>query len=550
MIPLMSAHFLRRREVKPNRIVTWLEDHYVNVLRWTLHHRAAMVFILLGVAGPTVVPFATKWVKTGMFAAHQNKRVRLSYEFKDFSYKEHSEAVVSQIEKFLWKNRDRFGVAGLYSFFEDSDAGTWITLRRENMSDDEVAELRKKIRKELPEIAGARIYFDEDSDEGGDTRRFAVKFFGQDSTILQNLAIEAERRLDTIEGIEDLNTGLNRGRQEIQVVIDRAKAEKLGLTAQDLSDIFSFTLGGMRLRRFNAGNHEIETWLALRDSDRRNLDDLRSLQINTGGGKQVILGDVATFEVIRRSETIRREQRKVRTAVRGSYEGKKWDEARKQIEGLMNSMELPAGYSWSWDDRILEQDTQGKEMGMNFLLALMLVYLVMASLFESVAQPFAILCSIPFAIPGAIWFLAITRTPFNLMAQIGLLILMGIVVNNGIVLLDHMNQLRKAGLSHEESILQAGRDRMRAILMTASTTVIGLLPLALGGSTVGGLFYFPLARTVMGGLLSSTLLTLIVLPLIDLGVEGIASWARRIWRGSSSEPLVEAASEGALPEAQ
>ncbi|MGZ8868172.1 MAG: efflux RND transporter permease subunit, partial [Thermoanaerobaculia bacterium] len=162
-----------------------------------------------------------------------------------------------------------------------------------------------------------------------------------------------------------------------------------------------------------------------------------------------------------------------------------------------------------------------------------LVYIVMASLFESLAQPFAILFSIPFAVPGAAWFLAATRTPFNMMAQIGLLILMGIVVNNGIVLLDHMNQLRKQGLSRDEAVLQAGRDRLRAILMTASTTIIGLLPLAVGGSTVGGLFYFPLARTVMGGLLSSTFLTLLILPYIDMQVEAAANWFRRFWRSSA-----------------
>jgi len=118
------------------------------------------------------------------------------------------------------------------------------------------------------------------------------------------------------------------------------------------------------------------------------------------------------------------------------------------------------------------------------------------------------------------------------MSQIGLLILMGIVVNNGIVLLDCMNQHRKAGLSKREAILRAGRDRMRPILMTATTTVTGLIPLALGGSTVGGLFYFPLARTVMGGLISSAIFTLLALPSLTLAMEGIAAWFRRIWTES------------------
>jgi HAE1 family hydrophobic/amphiphilic exporter-1 len=535
LIPLMSAHFLKQKEPKPNRIVEWLEERYVRLLAWTLAHRVKMFFIILGVAALTVVPFATKILKVGMFSAHKNDRIRLQYDFKDFVYKSASEKVVTQIETFLNKNAKQFEVKGLYSFYHDNGASTWITLARSNMSDDEVSELRKKIRKDLPTIPGVRVYFEDDQEEGGNTRSFAVKFFGQDSLVLQRLAVEAERRLETIAGIEDINTGLARGRQEIQVRIDRAKALRLGLTAQDISDIFAFTLGGTRLRRFNAGDHEVETWLALRLEDRTNLEDLKKLQIRTQAGKDLLLGDIASFEVVRRSESIRRENRKVRVAVRANYDGKEWDKVRQEITNLMDAFEMPAGYSWSWDDRIIEQDSQNKEMLINFLLALALVYLVMASLFESLTQPFAILFSIPFALPGTVWFLAATRTPFNLMAQIGLLILMGIVVNNGIVLLDHMNQLRRSGLSREVAVLQAGRDRLRAILMTASTTVIGLLPLAIGGSNVGGLFYFPLARTVMGGLLSSTLLTLVVLPYIDMGVEGTARWFRNLWRSSAPE---------------
>jgi HAE1 family hydrophobic/amphiphilic exporter-1 len=270
--------------------------------------------------------------------------------------------------------------------------------------------------------------------------------------------------------------------------------------------------------------------------DRQDLEDLRKIQIGSAGGQQLLLGDIATFHVVRRAQEIKRENRKVRVAVNATYEGKDWPAARKEIEGLMNAFEMPAGYSWSWDDRILEQGEENKQMGVNFLLALILVYLVMASLFESIAQPFAILFSIPFAVPGAAWLLAATRTPFNLMAQIGLLILVGIVVNNGIVLLDHLNQLRRAGVPRDEAILRAGRDRLRAILMTATTTIVGLLPLAIGRAGVGGLYYHPLARTIMGGLISSTFLTLIVLPYINLGVENAALWLERVWRGSSVRP--------------
>lgn len=546
LIPLMSAHFLEYKEPKPHRGIEWLEERYVRILAWTLTHRVKTFFIIIGVVVLTFVPFATGLVKTAMFSAQKNDRLRLEYEFKDFSYKSNSEKIVTQIEQHLWKNKENFNVGGLYSYYADNSAATWITLAKGGLSDDEVSELRTRIRDSLPQIAGVRVFFDDDEEEGGSTRSFSVKFFGQDSTVLERLATEAERRLDTVAGVEDITTGLSGARQEFQVRIDRAKAMKLGLTAQDISDIFSFTLGGMRLRRFNAGDHEVETWLALRMEDRTDLEDLKNLQIRTQSGRDLLLGDIASFEIVNRAESIRRENRKVRVMVRATYDGKDWDKTREEITGLMDAFALPAGYSWSWDDRILEQQSQDKEMLINLLLALALVYIVMASLFESFAQPFAILFSILLAIPGASWFLAITGTPLNMMAQIGMLILMGIVVNNGIVLLDHLNQLRKSGMPPHEAVLQAGRDRLRPIMMTAATTITGLLPLAIGGSTVGGLFYFPLARTVMGGLISSTFFTLLVLPYIALLVEGAANWFRGLWRSSKPvAPVAPVAGEAA-----
>jgi HAE1 family hydrophobic/amphiphilic exporter-1 len=324
------------------------------------------------------------------------------------------------------------------------------------------------------------------------------------------------------------------------VSIDRERLADLDRTAADVTQLLAFTLGGVRLDRFNAGDREIITWLALRMEDRQRLDDLRMIPFADAEGKPVLLGDVAAFEMIQRPREIQRENRKVRVAVRGTYDGEDWGETQRAIEEMMNAFNLPAGYSWSWNDRIVEQANEDAEMGVNFLLALVLVYLVMASLFESLTRPFAILFAIPFALPGTAWMLAITGTPFNLMAQIGLLILMGIVVNNGIVLVDHMNYFRRQGYSQEESILRAGRDRLRPILMTAATTIIGLLPLAIGGVNVSGLLYFPMARTVMGGLMSSVVLTLLVLPYITLGTEGVSNWLARVWRRSGTRRLAEA----------
>lgn len=541
LIPLVSAHFLKVKPQKPVRSVAWMEETYVRMLGWTLRHRKATgALVVVGLASG-FIPFALELVPTGMFSANTNERLRIDYEFADFSYKSDSERAVKQVEAFLNANTERFLVQGLYSYYQENQAGTTITLSRPDLSDPEMQELRSKLRDALPRIPGVRLSFEDDSAEaGGSSTFFAVKFFGQDSEVLGKLAEEAERRLATVEGVEDITSPMHRGRREVQVKVDRDKAMRLGMSAQDISNLFSFTLGGMRLRRFNAGDHEVETWLALRQEDRTSLEDLKRIQVTNEGGTPVLLGDVAAFQVITREQEIQRENRKVKTEVKAVYEGKDWDGSKERIGALMDAFDMPPGYSWSWDDRILEQDGQGQQMGINFLLALALVYIVMASLFESLAQPFAILFSIPFALPGAVWLLAATRTPFNMMAQIGLLILMGVVVNNGIVLLDHLNQLRAAGMPRDEAILEAGRDRLRPVLMTAATTILGLLPLAWGGASVGDLFYYPLARTVMGGLISSSILTLLVLPYITLGVEGFAAWLRSLWKGSAPKVAVPA----------
>jgi HAE1 family hydrophobic/amphiphilic exporter-1 len=187
-----------------------------------------------------------------------------------------------------------------------------------------------------------------------------------------------------------------------------------------------------------------------------------------------------------------------------------------------------------------DQEQQNQQMLVNMLLALALVYLVMAALFESIAHPIAILISIPFALFGAVWFDFLTGTPFGLMSQIGLLILMGIVVKNGIVLVDHVNQLRREGLSRAEAILQGGRERMRPILMTAATAILGLVPLAVGTSGVGGAYYYPLARTVIGGLTTSTILTLVILPFIYTLVDDVAVWLKLVWRRGTAPAGVSA----------
>jgi HAE1 family hydrophobic/amphiphilic exporter-1 len=528
LIPMLAAR-MKRAPKEADATPGWMENAYASLLAAILRRRKLSAALLLVVLAVGAVPMMVGWLPMEPFSAQVNRRLGLNYDFKDFRYKSQAEDAVDVVEEHLYAHAEEFGVDEVYSYYAENEAGTVILLQREDMDDDEIKELRAQIRDSLPPIPGVEVRFDQDAESGGDSTYFSVQLYGRDGETLRELSERAAAVLEGIEGMRDVSTSLEHGRDEIQVEVDRERALRRGITPQDAAEAFAFTLGGQPLPRFRDGEREVDTTLALRIEDRASLEDLRGIAFPVEKGQPVQLGDIASFETVQRPRQLVRENRQGNAWVRATFEGEDWPGTREIVEQKMNELDKPMGYTWSWDARTLESDTQAREMSINFLLALALVYLVLASLFESVTQPIAIVVSIVFAVPGAAWLLVATDTPMNLMAQIGLLILMGVVVNNGVVLLDRVNQLRAEGKSHDEAFIEAGRDRLRPILMTMSTTVLGLIPLALGGSAVGGLFYFPLARTVIGGLLSAAVLTLLALPLLTMSIEWMAGTAKRAW---------------------
>lgn len=533
LIPLVAARMGRGVRARPTGVGR-MESAYAALLRWTLRHKKSAAAIMIAGLGIGAIPLITEHVKAEPFSAAVNERIFLRYRFDDFHYKYQAEQVVDEVEAYLEANADAFLVDELYSWYAENDAATVIVLSRRDLDDAAVKKLRATIREGLPKVPGVDIAFDDESDNPDSGTRFSIQLFGRDSEVLERVGPRVAELLRNEPGVADVRSSADQRRDEIEVGVDRDIAGRQGITARDAAEAFGFTLGGMRLPRFREGGREVDSWLALRMRDRAGLGDLRKISFVGSDGTPVRLADVAHFTTIRSERKIVRENRQGNLALEASYDGEDWEAARERIGERMKSVEMPLGYGWSWDARTLERDDQDAEMGVNFLLALALVYLVLASLFESLTQPLAILTSIVFALPGAAIVLAVTDTPLNLMAQIGLLILMGIVVNNGVVLLDRVNGLREEGVVGHEAFVLAGSERLRPILMTALTTVLGLVPMAMGGSAVGGLFYFPLARCVIGGLVSSAAFTLFGLPLITIGIEAIGRGLRSLWRASAA----------------
>ena len=269
----------------------------------------------------------------------------------------------------------------------------------------------------------------------------------------------------------------------------------------------------MQLPRLQTGEKEIDLVVSLLPEDRESIENLSLLTVGSVGGRAVQLNQIADFQFGMSPERIFRRDQRTGVTVTGTWEGDQLDDALAVVGQIMDGMDLPFGYSWNFGSEIRRAQQQQGEMGMNMLLALACVFFVMASLFESLLYPMVVMGTVPFASLGVFWLMMATGTPFNLMAMIGMVILIGIVVNNGIVLVDHINGHRRSGRPLDEAIISGCADRLRPILMTAGTTILGLLPLAVfHGAHVGNAEYYPMARAISGGLASSTMLTLLVMP--------------------------------------
>jgi len=527
-IPLAMGRVLPVTTLKHSAWVDRLTALHRRVLEWTLRHRIATAAIAFGIFVTAVAAFIP--VDKSAFTATKVEAVRMEYEFTDnVNYRE-AEKYCTKVENWILARKDSLHVKSTYSYFGNNVAFTRAYLAKGYADDEGAAELRKKLRSGLPSLAGAKLQLGDQESQGQGSAQLAVRLFGEPGPRLDQLGQEVQRRLGLIAGLEDLRVGGERGREEIEVSVDRDRAARYGLTASEAGRAVAMFFRGRPLARFRGPEGEVEMEAKLAEADRSSLDRLQDMPIRTGTGEVVPLGSLASFQKVRTPSSVERQMRRTVLTITGNYDSKHGGEIRKAASRELNAMSFPTGYSWSYGQGFEEENQTQQELLLNLVLALMLVYLVMASLFESLLHPFAIMLALPFAFVGIAWMCLLTHSPFNLMAQIGLLILVGIVVNNGIVLIYRVHQLRLAGTDRRAAILEAARVRLRPILMTVTATVLGLAPLAVGQNRVGDVLYFPLARTVIGGLVVSAVLTLVLVPCLYTLLEDGANLFKKVWK--------------------
>lgn len=330
---------------------------------------------------------------------------------------------------------------------------------------------------------------------------------------LQQISKELEERLEEIPGLFDVRSSLQRGNPEVQIVYDRQLLSKYGLNILDVASIVRNKVRGDVATEFKEQDRKIDILVQLREDDRQTINDLRRLVVNPGAAVPIPLEAVAELRVSEGPSEIRRVDQQRTAIITANISGRDLRSVSEDIHAVMAGTNLPFDFTYRLAGQNKEMETSLESLTLALLLAIFLVYIVMASQFESLVHPFVIIFTIPLALIGVILALFVLNIPLSIVVFLGMIMLAGIVVNNAIVLVDYINHLRQRGLEKMEAIIEAGKVRLRPILMTTSTTVLGLLPMAIGLGD-GAEIRAPMAITVVVGLIASTLLTLIVIPTV------------------------------------
>jgi HAE1 family hydrophobic/amphiphilic exporter-1 len=388
--------------------------------------------------------------------------------------------------------------------------------QRSRSSEQIAADLRGKLSK-IPGMivrtrAGEGLFILRMSTSGGDKVQVEVR--GHDLQMADSLAAQVKIIVESVDGITDARVSRELGSPEELVLIDRQKAADMKLTVSKIANALQTIISGTRASYYREAGDEFGILVKLRDAEQMDLRDILDLTITNSDGQPVVLRNVVTVGPRKGPVLIERKDQERVVNISADVSGRDMGSVLAELSGLLRNVPKPPDFSITFGGDYEEQQKSFRELLLSFVLALVMVYMVMACQYESLRDPFVVMFSVPLAAIGVILMLVLTRTTFNVQSFIGCIMLGGIVVNNAILLVDHTNLLRhRDSMPLREAIEEAGRRRLRPILMTTLTTIIGLIPLALGLGE-GGEAQAPMARTVIGGLLSSTLITLVFVPVV------------------------------------
>ena len=508
------------------------------LLSYGLRHRLAVSLGAVAILATVNYPFENlEFNGGGNIGPGRRGEVSVNLEFPRGLTLEDAEREVVAYEDFVQSHKEEWGVEGLGSRF--SRRGGRIDLfLGDGVSSEETVALREEVFAAWPRRPGVEMKLQErqsgmggGSSEEDDARNFVLRLWGRDTRTLMALAEEVRDQLAVLPETETVEVPALERNQEVVVQLDRDRIQDLGVAPNSILGTMASALQGRELTRFEEAGREVRLVAQYDAEEDPSLLDLKETLIWSPGGEFRRLGDLSEITFQRMVPNINSIDNRTNVVLVGSRApGVGPREMQTVLERVMDGVSLPRGYSWSEDSPSREAEEEIRALLLSMLLSITLVFLLMGVLFESVILPVSILVTIPFALFGALWSLYLFQGTVDPLSIIGMVILCGVVVNNGIVLLDLIERLRRQGLPRAAAILEGTRARLRPIVMTATTTIVGLLPMALFGQTEeGGMSYVGLSIAVAGGLAFCTVFTAFAVPMAYSFADDFSAWLRGVW---------------------
>lgn len=538
LTPMMSAYLLRREGgvhdyrglgviYKPvDRALAWLDAAYARALGWVVRHRRISVFSMMGLFVLSLGLITQ--VPTEFFPPSDNSRIAATIRLEQNLSVEYTARIARQIDSILYAEFPEVRLVSASAGANSSDnafaamqtTGSHIInynirLAEVETRDRSIYTISDLLRRKLDRIPEIREYTVTPGGQMGNmsgSSTVDIKVFGHDMELTNAIATDLRDRMAQLEGTRDVRLSREDLRPEYNVVFDRDRLSYYGMNSATASQAVRNRIDGLVASKYREDGDEYDIVVRYAEPFRTRVEDIENITLHNAQGRPVKLREVGRVQEEFAAPEIQRENRQRVITVESSLgAGVALGDVVAEAQRLIDDYPLPDGVDLELGGTVEDQGDAFSDLGMLFVLIILLVYIVMATQFESLKFPFIIMFTIPFACTGVFLALWMTSTPLSLIALIGAIMLVGIVTKNGIVMVDYMNLLIERGAEVSEAVVAGGKSRLRPVLMTSFTTILGMLPLAIG-TGAGSETWQPMGIAVIGGLTFSTILTLFIVP--------------------------------------
>jgi HAE1 family hydrophobic/amphiphilic exporter-1 len=538
--PMLASRLLQpiKRGSKPKgKIFQWsekvfetMEAFYKKTLGWVVYHKTFTIVITVLIFAITL--FMGSRIGTDYIPEFDSGDVSVQFEMEIGTSAQETERIARRIEHIMLEEipemQSQFTIVGqtedgaltTVGFREGKNIGSLVVRmgrpeERDRSAWEAANAVRRRIEQEVPEVASFTVHGGSlfSSALLGNVKPIEVEITGHDFDRLNESALHIEKELRKIAGVANIENTIDPGKAEYEISIDKEKTSDLGLNSAMIAMQVRQSIYGAEAGEFNETGNEYDIVVRYAPEFRSSPHDLDNIIIGNLTGQKFPLREIATIKQVSGPLEIHREEQQRIVKVTADLDGISLGEATTRVQQMLNQLPHEQGVSVELSGQITDQGSSFASLRLIFLAGILLVYMVMAAQFESLKDPFIIIFAIPFSVIGIVWAFVVTGLTLSVVTFIGAIMLLGIVVNNGIVLVDYTNLLRKRGYKLIDAVLEGGRSRLRPVLMTSFTTILGMVPMALS-TGMGAEMWSPLGITIIGRLLVSTIITLVIIPVI------------------------------------